>query len=57
MAMFTRLYAVAMVFVVLAALSGSGCTPIYASDRAAFNSDRAEPPSYWPEGWPRIWMK
>jgi len=53
--MLTRLYAIAMVFVVLAALSGSGCAPIYATDKTAFHSERAAPPSYWPDGWPRIW--
>jgi hypothetical protein len=55
--MITRIYAIAMVFVVLAALSGAGCTPIYANNRQAFHGDRAEPPSYWPDGWPRIWSE
>ena len=54
--MITRLYAIAMVFVVLAALSGAGCTPIYANNPQAFRGEREEPPGYWPDGWPRIWL-
>jgi hypothetical protein len=52
-----RIYAAAMVFVVLAALSGCSIVtlPIYALDRSAFNGDRAEPPRARSEGWPRIW--
>jgi hypothetical protein len=53
----TRFYAAALAIVALAALSGCSLAtlPIYAFDKSAFNGDRAEPPSYWPTGWPRIW--
>ena len=56
--MLTRLYAAAMVLVVLNALSGCSLAtlPLYTVDRKAFNSERAEAPSYWPQGWPRIWF-
>jgi cytochrome c biogenesis protein CcdA len=55
--MLTRLYAAAMVLVVLSALSGCSLAtlPLYAVDKSAFNGERAEAPSYWPQGWPRIW--
>ena len=55
--MFNRLVATAMVFVVLAALSGCSLAtlPVYVFDRSAFHGDRAEPPGFWPAGWPRIW--
>lgn len=56
--MLTRLYAAAMVLVVLNALSGCSLAtlPLYTVDRKAFNGERAEAPSYWPQGWPRIWF-
>lgn len=46
--MFQHLYATALVIVVLAALLGCSVAtlPIYAFDRSAFHSERAEPPSY-----------